>query len=158
MPTKLPHITDDHHFAIANVATRSSQLEIHIEKTIEVGLNNQPKIAEYLLKSLNTDRVTGLLKAMLLDAAPEEEQQIDNLIKTIAGIRTERNEILHWSWIPGLKPGESISATSRPFRKFRYVERSAEQVQKIADEAQTVIRALLQWQTFLREGPAAPLP
>ena len=81
MTTKLPQITVDHHFAIANVAARSSQMEIHIEKTVAKGLLNQPKTAESLLKNLGSDRVVGVLKSILLDAAPEEKRRIDNLIK-----------------------------------------------------------------------------
>ena len=34
MATRLPHITDDHHFAIANVAGRAAQMDVQIEKTI----------------------------------------------------------------------------------------------------------------------------
>ncbi len=59
MTTKLTQITVDHHFAIANVAARSSQMEIHIEKTVAKGLLNQPKTAESLLKNLGSDRVVG---------------------------------------------------------------------------------------------------
>jgi|ETNmetMinimDraft_13_1059891.scaffolds.fasta_scaffold17961_1 hypothetical protein len=84
MTTKLPQITVDHHFAIANVAARSSQMEIHIEKTVAKGLLNQPKTAESLLKNLGSDRVVGVLKSILLDAAPEEKRRIDHLIKTMA--------------------------------------------------------------------------
>lgn len=156
MTTKLPHISDDHHFAIANVASRSSQMEVHIEKTVEKGLLNQPKTAEFLLKNLGTDRVVGVLKAILLDTIPEEENQIENLIKTIQELRTERNEILHATWIPGLLEGVSVSASSRPFRKFRYSPMAPDDVQKIADEMQSVSHALMEWQECLHKRLVRP--
>jgi len=156
MPTKLPHLSDDHHFAITNVAARASQLENHIEKTIEKGLLKQPKMAEFLLKNLGADRVVRLLKAILLDAAPEEESQIDNLIRTINDLRTDRNEILHWTWGPGEKEGEALSATSRPFREFRYSYKTPDQIQKIADEMTGVSHALMEWQHPLHKQLAKP--
>ncbi len=103
MTTKLPQITVDHHFAIANVAARPSQMEIHIEKTVAKGLLNQLKTTESLLKNLGSDRVVGVLKSILLDAAPEEKRRIDHLIKTIVDLRTKRNEILHWTLHSGLE-------------------------------------------------------
>lgn len=158
MPTKLPHITDDHHFAIANVAGRAAQMDVQIEKTIAAGLMQQPKTAEFVLKNLGADRIVSLLKAMLLDAFPEEAGQIDALIKTISELKADRNEILHWTWIPGQKPETSISATARPFREFRYNEISADQIQVIADDMLVVTRALLEWQDTLRKRLALPSP
>ncbi|MCH9053813.1 MAG: hypothetical protein IIA72_22630 [Proteobacteria bacterium] len=154
MPTKLPHITDDHHFAIANVAGRAAQMDVHIEKTIAAGLSQQPKTAEFMLKNLGTDRIVGLLKAMFLDTFPGKAEQIDALIKTILELKADRNGILHWTWIPGQRPETSISATARPFREFRYNELSADQVQEIADDMLAVTRALLEWQDALHERPA----
>ena len=158
MPTKLPHITDDHHFAIANVAGRAAQMDVQIEKTIVAGLRQQPKTAEYLLKNLGADRIVGLLETMLLDTFPEENDQIDALIKTIRELKVDRNGILHWTWIPGMKPETSISATARPFREFRYNELRADQIQAIADDMLAVTRALLQWQDALRQRLAKPSP
>ena len=151
MTKKLPHLTEDHHFAIANVAARASQLENQIERTIEQALLSQPKTAEFMLKNLGMDRVVSLLGAILLDAAPDEGPQIGNLLATINDLRSERNEILHWSWIPGMGGDTPLNATARPFREFRYSERTAEQVQKIADEMQDVVHALLEWQSYLRQ-------
>ena len=158
MPTKLPHITDDHHFAIANVAGRAAQMDVQIEKTIAAGLMRQPKTAKYLLKNLGADRIVGLLKAMLLDTFPEEADQIDALNKTILELKADRNGILHWTWIPGRKPGTSISATARPFREFRYNEMSAGQIQVIADDMFAVARGLIEWQDALRKRLVPPSP
>ena len=158
MTTKLPQISDDHHFAIANVAARSAQLDHHVERTIEVALPHQPKTAEFMLKNLGTDRVVRLLKAVLIDAAPDETPQIDNLIQTIIDLRAERNEILHWSLGRGIKPGTAVSANHRPFREFRYTVRSADQVQEIADEMLRTTRALIQWQSFLHARLVKPSP
>ena len=158
MPTRLPHITDDHHFAIANVAGRAAQMDVQIEKTIAAGLRQQPKTAEYVLKNLGADRIVNLLKAMLLDTFPEEADQIDALVKTILELKADRNGILHWTWIPGLKPETSISATARPFREFRYNEMSADQIQVIADDMYEVSRGLIKWQDALRKRLALPSP
>ena len=158
MATKLPHITDDHHFAIANVAGRAAQMDLHIEKTIAAGLRQQPKTAEFMLKNLGAVRVVGLLKVMLLDTFPEAADQIDALLKTILELKADRNGILHWTWIPGMKPGTSISATARPFREFRYNELSADQIQVIADDMYAVSRGLIEWQDVLRKRLALPSP
>ena len=158
MPTKLPHLTDDQHFAIANVAGRAAQMDVQIEKTIVAGLRQQPKTAEYLLKNLGADRIVGLLKTVLLDTFPKKKDPIDALNKTIRELKADRNEILHWTWIPGQKPETSISATARPFREFRYNEMSADQIQVIADDMLAVTRALLKWQDALRERPVPPSP
>lgn len=158
MTTKLPHISDEHHFAIANVAARSAQMDVQIERTIAVALAKQPKTAEFLLKNLGADRVVGALKALLLDAQPEQEEPINRLIEKINDLRTERNETLHWTWIRGYEAGTAIAATNRPFREFRHAARSAEQVQNIADEMRTVVQALLIWQETLRQPPEKPSP
>lgn len=151
MTTKLPQLTEEHHFAIANVALRAAQMEFQIERTIEVALQEQPKTAEFLLKNLGTDRVVNLLNAILLDAKPNEEAVIDKLIATIRDLRGERNQTLHSFWIKGFRDDTAIAASNRPFRKFRASEKTAEQVQKIADEMQAVVHALLEWQAYLRK-------
>ena len=154
--TKLPHLSDDHRFAIANVTARVAQMETQIEKTIVTALRSQPKTAEFLLKNFSMERIVGLLKALLLDAAPEEAPQIENLIKTIADLRSERNDFLHTFWTKGFADDTAIAASSRPFREFRFSELSAEQVQKTADEMRDVVHALLRWQEFLRKLPEQP--
>lgn len=158
MTTKLPHLSDEHHFAIANVAARSAQLDYHIERTIEVTLRGQSKMAEFLLKTLSAVNIVNLLKTILLDAAPEEEPQIKNLILTINDLRSERNDILHRTWGPGGEPGTAMSVTRRPFREPRHTLRNAAQVQKIADEMLNATRALIKWQAFLRAHLVEPLP
>ena len=128
-------------------------MDVQIENTIAAGLRQQPKTAEFVLKNLGANRIVDLLKAILLDGFPDEADQIDALIKTILELKADRNGILHWTWIPGLSPETSISATARPFREFRYNEMDAGQIQVIADDLHAVTRALLQWQDALHERP-----
>jgi hypothetical protein len=71
MPNKLPFLPDDHHYAIANVAVVAAQLDHMIEATIETALLDRKSTAEFMMKNLGADRVVGLLKAVLLDMAPD---------------------------------------------------------------------------------------
>ncbi len=149
MVKKFPHLSDDFHFAIANVAAYSSRLEYHIERTIHKALADKPETAEYLLKNTGSDRLVGLLKALLLDAFPEEVDQVERLISLIKSARKERNAVFHNTWITGATPETSISVSSRPFREFRHKEMKPEQVQEIADDLHQAARALLEWQEYL---------
>ena len=151
MVEKLPQLTDDHHYAIANVAVRSAQMEVQIENTIEVALRNQPKTAEFALKNLGTDRVVGFLEALLMDSRPSDAMETGNLIAKIRALRIKRNETLHWFWIKGDAPDTATAATKRPFREFSFREQTAEEVQTTADEMRTVVHALLWWQDDLRK-------
>ncbi|MFH1805370.1 MAG: hypothetical protein ABID63_10835 [Pseudomonadota bacterium] len=149
MVKKFPHLSDDFHFAIANVAAHSSRLEYHIERTIHKTLSDKPKTAEYLLKNISSDRLVGLLKSLLVDIFPGEKPQIDRLISLIKAARKERNDVFHNTWITGATPETSINVSSRPFREFRHKEMKPEQVQQIADDLQQAGHALLEWQEHL---------
>ena len=72
MPTRLPHISDDHHFAIANVAGRAAQMDVHIRKIPAGWMSSNRRRRNILLKNLGADRVVGLLKMMKLDTFPEK--------------------------------------------------------------------------------------
>jgi hypothetical protein len=93
---------------------------------------------------------------MLIDAFPNNEPQIVALVKTISELKTDRNEILHWTWIPGLEPGTAIASTARPFREFRYSELCADQIQVIADDMLVVSKALMEWQSAFHQRPNEP--
>lgn len=150
MDTKL--ITDlpvKHQIAIASIATEAARLEYHIEHTIHLALYDQRTTAEYLLKSLAGDRLVGLLKALLLDAVPEEKQKVDNLIAEIRELKLDRNTILHWTSIRTEKPDEIIFASVRPFREFQCALRTAPDILAVSSRLESASRALMEWQSHL---------
>jgi len=133
-------------------------MERQIEDTVEAALSRQPILCEFVLKNLSADRIVGLLKAALLDAAPGEAPQIENLIQLIFRLRTERNNILHRTWLTGLAPDTAIAASNRPFRQFQWSELNADQIRDTANEMGDTVGYLLKWQAFLRKPPAPPSP
>ena len=59
MPNKLPFLSDDHHYAIAHVATRSAQLEHTIEYSVDAQMLLNKGAAKLIIKrsqSLLVDR------------------------------------------------------------------------------------------------------
>lgn len=152
MTTKLPFLSDEHHYALANVAARASQLDHHIEYAISLTLSEQPKIAEYLLKNLSPDRIVGLLRAVLLDTLPDHETQIESLVAEIRRVRSERNDLLHWIWGKAESEDTAIQAAARPFRERRIVKRKASEIQKIADDMLQLATTLAAWQTIITEN------
>jgi hypothetical protein len=126
-------------------------MDYHLEVTVAKALEKQPKTAEFLLKNLSMDRVVALLKSLLLDLLPEEEEAIQNLIAEIADLRSDRNEILHWSWRPGETEETAMSTSLRPFREFRYASKKASEIQEVADQMQNAAHALMQWQQLLHK-------
>lgn len=151
MVEKLPHLPDEHHFAIASVSVRSAHLDYHIERVIELALRNQPRTAEFLLKNLGADRIVGVMINVLLDAFPEEEEALNNLKTHINCVRAERNEVIHWQWGHQAIDDKMLLHQSRPFRekKMKYVK--VEDIQRVADEAYEAARALIRWQSLLGE-------
>lgn len=145
MVEKLPFLPDEHHYAIAAVATRSSQMEHHIEHTIYIAFLLQNNTAEFLLKNLGADRIVGLLRAKMLDMMPNEEEKITKLFSEIKRVRNERNEIMHWIWGKTEDPQTAQHATIRPYRKQIEKTKSAEDIQKIADDMLNVSKALVRW-------------
>lgn len=148
MTTRLPHLTDNFHFAIANVAARASQLEHNIEETVAAAL--PANTAEFVLKNFSMDRVVGLLENALLDAYPKDRQSIKGLITKINELRNERNQILHWSWLPGSQPETGLSQSARPFREVQHKEYHSRDVQHVADEMLRICGNLQAWQHALR--------
>ena len=136
---------------MANVAARAAQLEYHIEKTIAKALEKQPRTAEFLLKNLGGDRVATLLKPLLLDWIPDEEEAINNLTAEITDLRSDRNQLLHWTWHRGKTEEDAIAATARPFREFRYASKTAAEIQEVADLMQNASQALMKWQQLLHK-------
>jgi len=149
MATKLAFLSDDHQFAIANVAVRSGQMETHIEHAIRACLWTHQKTAEFALKNLGADRIVGVLEAALLDLFPGDASTIENMIAEIKRIRGERNEIIHWIWGKGADEEVAVHVSYRPFREQQSKTKTAYQIQHIADQMLGVSKALVWWQNQL---------
>jgi hypothetical protein len=148
MVDKLPFLPDEHHYAIAAVATRSAQLDHSIEVTLYLALLKSPRTAEFLLKNLSQDRIVDLLSAVLTDAVPKSATAIDALIAEIKNVRKERNEILHWLW--GKSEGDlqtAVHTTFRPFREERTTSKTAADIQSVADRALEAVKQLIDWKS-----------
>ncbi|MCH8999509.1 MAG: hypothetical protein IID48_14780 [Proteobacteria bacterium] len=133
MVEKLPYLPDEHHYAIAAVAARAAQLDHHIEHAISCCLIDHPKTAEFALKNLSADRVVGLLKAVLLDMPPRNPEKIEDLISKIMKLRSERNELLHWLWGKSDEADKAAYSSIRPFREKQTKEKTAAEIQEIAE-------------------------
>jgi hypothetical protein len=157
MSTKLPFLSDDHHFAIANVAVRVGQMEWHIENLIHNALFKQPKTAEVALKNLGADRLVTFVSAVLHDSFPEFTAEIDSLESEINRIKTERNEILHWIWGKSEKPETAIHISARPFRAHLQKKKTALDIQKVADDALEAVKAIVWWSNHIQQLALVPL-
>jgi hypothetical protein len=137
MPSKLPFLPDDHHYAIAHVATRAAQLDHTIELSVDVQMRSHKKAAEYIIKGTDTNRLVGLLDALLRDNFPDRLPEIDALITEIKTIRNERNEILHWIW------GKGEAETAAKLHSLR-IHRKQDVKTKTAEELYALANRLLQ--------------
>jgi hypothetical protein len=99
VPKKLPFLPDEHHYAIAHVATRAAQLDHAIELCVSAQMGSHRKAAEHLIKNLDTHRLVDLLRVLLQDNFPTRVSEIETLIQEIKAARAERNEVLHWLWV-----------------------------------------------------------
>jgi hypothetical protein len=149
MPYKLPFISDEHHYAITNVALRVGQLDWQLEHLISTALPTHRKMAEFLLTNLGADRLIGAARAVLLDVYPDDEAEISGLFDEIKAVRSERNELLHWVWGSTEEPTIAIHTSVRPFRQQQEKMKTAQQIQDIADRAMRTIEALVGWQNKL---------
>jgi hypothetical protein len=134
MPDKLPYLSDEHHYAIAAVTTRSSQMEHMVEMTISVAMMSQNNLAEYLLKNLGQDRIVGALAATLSDQLTPEEYDTASLISRIKAARTNRNDIIHSIYGVADDPTLAKIGTIRPYRQERFSEHSAADFYAVAQE------------------------
>jgi hypothetical protein len=133
MTTTYPRLPNDHLCAIGKVAVRSGQLDWHVERLTLVAFRRQPETAKFLLKNLGADRVVSLMKAVLLDAAPEHENLIVNLDSEINRLKSERNSIMHWIWGESDHSDTAIHLSARSFREHHQKTRTAQEIQRIAD-------------------------
>jgi hypothetical protein len=157
MPEKLAFLSDDHHYAIAAVATRAAQLDAHIEMAIARVLEGKGfrNSAEHILKNMNGDRYVGLLRNMFIDCLPDRQQQIEDAFAQIAALRTERNEILHWLYGKSDDAALAISAHVRPYRERKERSKTAKQIQETANSLLELAVLISEWQ-FLALGLTWP--
>lgn len=134
MPDKLAYLSDEHHYAIAAVATRSSQMEHMLETTLSVAMIDQKNLAEFLLKNLGQDRVVGALAATLADQLATDSYDVSALIARVKKARADRNDILHSIYGIADDPNLAVIATLRPFREEKRAERSAADFYAVAAE------------------------
>lgn len=158
MVDKLPFLPDEHHFAIASVATRSAQLDHHIEHLIYMALARSQRTAEFALKNLGADRLVNFLKAVLIDAAPESEPEIAAIVAAINRVRGERNDIMHWIWGKSDEPERAVHASIRPFREHQQKTKTALEIQQIANDLLECTRALIKWSDLLHARLRQPSP
>jgi hypothetical protein len=143
MIDKLPYLSDDHHYALAAVATRSSQLEHMIELGVSGAMIGRSKLAEYILKNLGADRIVGALEAALLDRLPQNKTEVEDLMRRIRAVRAERNDMLHWIYGIADDPTVAKLATIRPFREKREKHLTADQFMAVADEMLAVVGEII---------------
>ncbi len=153
MDMKLPFLPDEHHYAIASVAARSAQLDHHIELMVQIALLSHQNTAEFALRNLGADRVVGLLRATLLDLAPDQADIIEALVVEIARLRGERNEVMHWLWSKSDEDDKAIHGTLRPFRTPQKKTKTAKEVHAIAEGMVEVVKSLSDWHDLVLEGP-----
>ena len=159
MIEKLPFLPDEHHYAIAAVAARTAQLDSIIALAIASGFQRRKGTAEFILRNLGASRFVDLLSAMLLDAAPKQSDEINTLIKEITRIRRERNDLMHWLWGKSdADPSIPIQADIRPFREAIPKSRTAEEIQKLAEDALSAVKDVSVWMAVLTPPLPKPWP
>jgi hypothetical protein len=161
MPDKLPYLSDDHHYALAALATRSSQMEHMIEWALSAAMIETPSLAEYVLKNLGADRIVGALEAAYLDLLGKDDHEVIAIAARIRRIRNERNEMLHWIYGAASDPKLAKLATLRPYREPRVKELTADDFHTVAAEmltACTELHILMERGRQRLESRRKPLP
>jgi hypothetical protein len=142
MPKKLPFLPDEHHYAIAHVATRSAQLDQVIENCVDAQMGTHGRATEYIIKNLDTNRLVDLLRAQLQDNFPERASEIETLIQEIKSVRAERNEIIHWIWGKDDDATKAKMASLRSYRKQQFKTKTAEELYALADRLLAAVNDL----------------
>jgi hypothetical protein len=132
MPDKLPFLPDDHHYAIAHVATRAAQLDHAIEYSINIQLFPRREAAKFLVRNIDTNCLVSLLHTILLENFVEKADLINAMMKDVVNARKERNEILHWLWGKGDDDTEARHGSMRPHREEMSKTKTARQIYDVA--------------------------
>jgi hypothetical protein len=144
MATKLPYLSDDHHFAIANVAAQSAELDIVLDSTVYLTIV-PTEVSLYLVKNLGPDRLVEVLRLALVAELPKYELKINASFEWVKTMRSTRNQVLHW-----LHEGTDSEDIVRFTDKRRGRERkpkdfTAADIQKIADSIRDCYGEILEW-------------
>jgi len=146
MMDKLPFLSDDHHFAITQVAARSAQLDHMIELTAGELLIQTPHTAAVIVRNLTHDRLINVIEALLLDFFPKEADEHTRLIAQITRVRKERNNLMHWLWGKSDDPQAMKIGSLRPYRDNPPPKTlTAAQIQLLASEMLDSCNALHDW-------------
>jgi hypothetical protein len=147
MVDKLPFLSDDHHYAVAQVAARSSQLDHMIEMTAGSLMLETPHTAAFVVRNLNHDRLVGVIGALLRDFFPEEEEEHKRLIALITSVRKERNKLMHWVWGKADDYRDAMKIGSlRPYHdNLPPTTLTAAQIQVIASQMLAACHQLRHW-------------
>lgn len=132
MVKRIHNLPDEHHFALALLATNAAQLDVHITVLIATLLEREVKTAKFLLSNLSSDRLVGLLNALLDDTFPREKNRVRVLIAQIRQLRNERNRMVHDIWQMS-EDGLIFHTPIHPFRERNRQIKSAKDVERIAE-------------------------
>jgi hypothetical protein len=149
VPKKLPFLPDEHHYAIAHVATRAAQLDHQIEFCVNAQMGSHREAAKYLIKSLDTPRLIELLRVLLQDNFPTRISEIEALIQEIKAARAERNEVLHWVWGKDADPAIAKLASLRLYREEQIKTKTAEELYALADRLLAAVSALTRFDPWV---------
>jgi hypothetical protein len=145
MATTVPWLTVDQHVELARVAMRVGQLEWNLLCAIADILHQSPEEAEAVLEGLQNDKLIKEARKQLVEVFPEEVSKIDRLFGEIYAVRKQRHEMLHWIWGNPHEEGLSIYFKGTPGKEEEIKYARAEDIAKVADDAQRLTKAVLIW-------------
>jgi hypothetical protein len=144
MATKLPFLSDDHHFAIANVAAHAATLDQIIDRLVY--LTVEPDlVSEFLVKNISVDRLVDVLRLALVAELKNYASLIDRMFGRLKAARTERNRVLHWLHETTESPDIVRFTDKRAGREQNPKDYTAKDIQKIADTMQDSYDELVEW-------------
>jgi hypothetical protein len=144
MVTKLPHLSDDHHFALANVAAQSAELDIVLDSAVYLTIE-PPEVSLFLVKSLAPDRLVEILRLALVAELAEYEPKINSLFQRVKTMREARNQVLHWLHEPTQSREIVRFSDKRRGRDKTPKDLTARDIQKIADGIRDCYSEILEW-------------
>jgi len=145
MATKLPLLSDDHHFAIANVAAHSATLDLVIDRLVWLTIEPH-NVAEFLVKNIPADRLVQILRLALIAELENYAAKIEALFGRIKKCRSERNHVLHWLYETTPDNPEAIRFIDRRGgRTPDPKDYTAADVQTIASTMADAYGELLEW-------------
>jgi hypothetical protein len=144
MVTKLPYLSDDHHFAIANVAAQAAELDLVLDSAVYLTIQPE-QVSLYLVKNLGPDRLVEILKLALIAELPNYKNNISALFDRIKKCRRQRNEVLHWMHEAADSKDIVRFVDQRRGREPKPKDMTAKDIQQIADETQDCHFEIVEW-------------